>query len=442
MSPLRQKLPPGEAGFALIEVVVSAAVLLVASAGTFGLLNAMTKSSGEQRHRSQAYALAQEDQARLRSIKLTALNRLDEPREVPVDGTMFTVRSTGEFINNKTATVSCVEGEDSADYAQVTTTVTWPGMQSGEKTVLRSIVSPSSGSMDDSHSTLTVAIKNEKGEPRAGVDLKVGTFVGTTNDQGCATFPDLAQGNHMLTSLGEDVEMVSPNSNFVEETLVGVPIGNPKLVPLTYDYKGAVPVKFIYRVGTEAKFEPTAVDSLVAMHSVMKGAKVFGTAGGLRQPSIEAKDLFPFSSPYSLYAGSCDKNNPGVGAGLANVVIPAGGTLAPVTLQVPAVDVTVKNGSTLIQGAKVTLTDLNCKDSKGALIKRTYTTNASGKQSFTTTGLIEPSIPWGSYEVCASAKISTSIRSRKVTLPTLSLAKTTAAVIDLSGSGAGSSECP
>src|SRR4051794_22427561 len=68
MTPRRPEISPAEAGFALIEVLVSAAVVVVVSAGTFGLLQAMTRASGDQRHSSQAFALSQEDQARLRSM--------------------------------------------------------------------------------------------------------------------------------------------------------------------------------------------------------------------------------------------------------------------------------------------------------------------------------------------------------------------------------------
>jgi len=443
MTPPRQKLPPAEAGFALIEVVVSAAVLLVASAGTFGLLQAMGDASGDQRHRTQAYAIAQEDQARLRSLRLTSLNHLDETRNVPLAGTTFKVRSTGAFINDKTATVSCSsDANASADYVQVTTVVTWPGMTSGQQTVLRSIVSPSNGSIESSHGTLTVAIAGETGAPKAGIDLKVGLFSDTTNAEGCATFPDLANGSYTLKSMGEDANMVGTNSNFLEETLVGVPFGGTKLVKLIYDSPGRIPVKFKYRLGSTGTFEAASADSVVAFHGVMKEAKVLGTAGGARVPLIEAEDLFPFSSTYSLYAGTCDKNNPGIGAGLANVVAPAGSASGEVTLQLPALDLTVKNGSELIQGAKVTVTDKNCKDSKGNLVKRLYTTNASGKQSATTTGPTEPALPWGSYEICASAKISGSFRRKKsATVAVQNLAGSTALTLDL-GNNPESSECP
>ncbi len=442
MTPRRQKLPPAEAGFALIEVLVSAAVIVVVSAGTFGLLQAMTKASGEQRHSSQAFAIAQEDQARLRSMQLIALSHLDESRTVTLSGTAFTVRSTGVFVNNKTSSVSCVGDDISADYAQVTSVVTWPGMAASEKSVLRSIVSPSNNSIESTHGTLTVSVTNEKGDPKAGVDLKAGVYSATTNAEGCATFPDLPQGSQTLESNGEDAKLVSPNSIYVEKTQAGVGAGAAKMTKLIYDSPGTIPVKFKYWVPSKAEYKPASADSVVAFHTVMKEAKVFWTSDGTRQPVVEAFPLFPFTSAYSVYAGSCTANNPGAGPGTGSAIVPVGKSSDPVELQLPALEVTVKEGSKVIKGAKVTITDKSCKDPKGNLVKRSYLTNAEGKQ-FTAGSLTEatePGIPWGTYEVCASAKISTSFRKKPASVTVQNLANTTALSIDLS-SGTSSGEC-
>jgi Tfp pilus assembly protein PilV len=442
MTPRRPKLPPAEAGFALIEVLVSAAVIVVVSAGTFGLLQTMTRASGEQRHSSQAFAIAQEDQARLRSMQLIALSHLDESRTVTLSGATFTVRSVGIFINNNTASVSCAGQDISADYAQVTSIVTWPGMASGEKSVLRSIVSPSNNSIDSTHGTLAVSVTNEKGDPKAGVDLKAGLYSAETNAEGCATFPDLGQGSQTLESNGEDAKLVSPNSIYVEKTQAGVGAGAAKTTKLIYDSPGTIPVKFNYRVGSTPSFKPASADSVVAFHSVMKEAQVFWTLDGTRKPAIEAFPLFPFTSAYSVYAGSCTANKPSEGPALGSAIVPVGKASGWVELQLPALEVTVKEGTKVIKGAKVTITDKTCKDPKGNLVKRSYVTNSEGKQ-FTAgspTEETDPPLPWGTYEVCASAKVSTSFRKKLASVTVQSLANATSLSVDLS-SGTTSGEC-
>ncbi|HYJ22298.1 MAG TPA: hypothetical protein VEW07_09780 [Solirubrobacterales bacterium] len=420
----------------MIEVLVSAAVVVVVSAGTFGLLQAMTRASGEQRHSSQAFAIAQEDQARLRSMQLIALSNLSESKQVKLANTTFTVRSTGVFVNSKTASLSCVGDSISADYAQVTSVVTWPGATSKERAVLRSIVSPTINSIDSQHGTLTVSVTNEKKEPKAGVDLKAGIYSAETDINGCATFPDLPSGTVSLESKGEDPNLVSPNSVYVEKTDAGVGAGAAKMAKLTYDSPGTVPVKFKYRDGSSETFLSSSADSVVAFHSVMKAAKVFGTPGGPRAEEVKAELLFPFTSPYSIYAGSCEANKPSTGPALGSVIAPPGSKTGELVLQLPALDLTVKKGSSVVQGATVTISDQGCADSKGNAIKRVYATNKDGKPSATSTGQAEPGLPWGVYELCASASISGTTYRKKVSgTEVKNLTQAKAVTLDLTETG-------
>src|ERR1044072_6953305 len=180
----------------------------------------------------------------------------------------------------------------------------------------------------------------------------------------------------------------------------------------------------------------------------MTAAKAIRTPEAIRQPTVSATPLFPFTSSYLLYAGSCASNNPdpegknpAAAAAMANVVAPAGGTTAPVTLQLPALELVVKKGGTALAGAKVTITNKVCKDEKGSFVKRTYTSNEAGMPSNSSTGIAELGLPWGSYELCASANISGSNRFKKVTTATVqSLTAAATASIDL-GSGTSSGTC-
>jgi len=400
MTPRRPEIPPADAGFALIEVLVSAAIVVVVSAGTFGLLQAMTRASADQRGSSQAFALAQEDQARLRSMQLVALSNLKESREIKLGTTTFTVRSAGVFVNNKTAALSC-DGENiSADYAQVTSVVSWPGATSSERAILRSIVSPTINSIDSKSGTLTVQVTNEGKVPKAGVDLETGVYSAETDANGCATFPDVPSGTVILKSNGEDAKLVTPNSVYAQETTAGVGAGAAKVTKLTYDNEGAIAASFIYRVGSNAEFKASSADSLTAFHSVMKEARLFGALEGPRLEKIDARPLFPFTSPYSIYAGTCANNKPSEGsAAMPSVVVPAGKSVAA-TIQLPALNVTVWSGKneankgSPLSNAEVWVRDLECLKS-GKPVTRVATTNELGN-------LKDPGFPWGAkYEVCA-----------------------------------------
>ncbi|MGV1049244.1 MAG: type IV pilus modification PilV family protein [Solirubrobacterales bacterium] len=444
--------PSAEQGFALLEVMVSAAVLLIASVGVIGLIRTTTHASGEERHGSEAYAVAQEDQARLRSMRLEVLNHYHQIREVPLNGTIFTVESDGVFVNDKTSKVSCSGNDISADYVQVTSKVTWPGMSNSEAAKIESIVSPTSQSMEGGHGTLTISATNEKGEPMGGLVLSgLGAVSVATNAEGCASFPDLVAGsnNYTLESSGAAANLVTKDGSSSEKTLVGVESNRAKKVSLLYDHPGTMVVEFKYRVGSSSAFEKATADSIVAFNSNMQQGKVAGTPGGSRLTEVKATTLFPFVSPYSVYAGSCASNNPNPSgetnppgaAAIGSVRVPANEIAAPVTIQLPALELVVNKGGTALSGAKVTLTDRNCKEAKGNLVKRVYTTNQKGMPSSSASGAAELGLPWGVYEICASANISGSNRRKKISSATVqNLTAATVATIDL-GSGTESGEC-
>jgi Tfp pilus assembly protein PilV len=442
-----------EDGFVLIEILVSALVLVIASAGVITLLTTTVRSQGEQRHGSEAYALAQEDQARLASMQLSLLNHLNQTREVSLNKTGFKVNSTGVFVNDKTSLPSCTEANSSADYVQITSKVTWPGMGNSEKAEIESILSPSNGSLDPNRGTLAIFAANESQTPMPGVGVVGGggTFSGTTDAAGCAVFPDLAAGNYQLAVNAEAAGLINKDGKSTEEKTVGVVGGKAERVDLRFDRPGTIPVNFKYRIGSTATYATATADSVVAFNTGMTSAKTVWTAGGIRQPTVNANPLFPFTSPYTLYAGSCASNNPNPkgessppgAAAIANVIAPAGAGAPPVTIQLPALNLTVKNGTKIVSGARVTITDKNCKESLGNLVKRVYTTNAGGNQSATTGGASEPGLPWGSYEVCASAELKAG-ESRRVKVTTVAvenLISGTTLAIDLS-TGESGKTCP
>ncbi|MBK5219623.1 MAG: type II secretion system protein [Thermoleophilia bacterium] len=436
--------PASEDGFVLIEILVSAVVLVIASAGVVALLQTTVRAQGELRHSSEAYALAQEDQARLVSMRLSTLNHLDEVRTVTLNKINFSVRSRGVFINDNTSAPSCGEGTSSADYVEITSVVTWPRMSAPEKAKIVSILSPSNGSLDPNNGTLAISVMNLQQAPIPNVYASGGSgaFAGYADAAGCAVFPDLPAANYTATISGEAAGVVNRNGSFSEQKVVPVVGGDTKTVTFEFDRPGTIPVNFKYRVGASSEFKVATADSVVAYNSGMTAAKAIWTPATIREATVNATPLFPFTSTYLLYPGSCASNNPdpegknpGAAAALANVVAPAGGTTAPVTLQLPTLELVVNNSGAALAGAKVTITDKVCKESKGSFVKRIYTSNEAGMPSNSSTGIAELGLPWGSYELCASANISGTDRRKKVsTVNVQSLTGAATATIDL-GSG-------
>lgn len=397
---------PAQAGFALIEVLVSGVIAVVAAGAVFSLMQASTRTAADQRKRSEAYAVAQEDQARLRSMRIPELNQLEETREVTVAGTPFTVASTGAYANSPTGLATCGDGGSSADFIKIGSKVSWPNMGPTPPAEIHSIVAPPSGSLRPNSGTLTVMVTDGAEAGLAGVGLSgtgAGTFSGTTDANGCAVFPEQAAGEYTLTTSGGPLGIVDTDGNPPGPRSVTVNPGVTNAVTLQYAQGGTIPVRFQTRVDSGSLFDSTA-DSVIAFNSGMEsGAKLFGDPGGEQKTQIDASPVFPFTSPVTVYAGSCTGNDPGTGnAASASVVVPAGMTAPVQTVQLPALNLTVWTGKNYwnrgspYYHADVWIEDDNCDTGSGypeSPVTRRYSTNSSG-------GLDDPGLPWSSYDVC------------------------------------------
>jgi type II secretory pathway pseudopilin PulG len=424
---------PREDGFALIEVVVSALIAAIVVGGVITLLSATGKAAAQQRIRAQAYAVAQEDQARLRGTRISALNRETETRPVVVNGMTFTVTSNARFISDKTGATTCSGGSTSADYVRIGTSVTWASMRAGAKPVLlESIVSPVSGSLDPTSGGVAIRVVNgtePTPSPISGVGLNgtgTSTFSGSTDSNGCAVFGGLPGGNYTLTPTLA-AEYINANGEAPKPTTITVSSGSVLPVNLIYDRKGTVNLSFSVR-NSAGTVVTAKGDTVVATATGMtSGARTFGTPKTYAT-SIAATPLFPFGYTYAFFGGACAANA-GEAAGTTNVKAPAGGS-ASGTIQLPALYVSVKNGTTSLTGAKVTITDTKCAPG-GTEIKREYTTTG-GTIEKTTSGYLENvGFPASTYAICASATIGSEIRRIKQTVEVKSV-NGTAAAFDLS----------
>src|SRR5664279_4295588 len=104
--PARPDSPPrrtgSQAGFSLIEVLVSALIVILMSVGTATALIVTSHTSGDQRLRSQANSLASQDQERLRGLsdeELSELNAANQTRTATLNGTSFTVKSATTYLD-------------------------------------------------------------------------------------------------------------------------------------------------------------------------------------------------------------------------------------------------------------------------------------------------------------------------------------------------------
>ncbi|MCW2982075.1 MAG: hypothetical protein JWO14_3802 [Solirubrobacterales bacterium] len=419
-------------GFIIIEVLVSAIILALVAGAVLTLITATTRGAASQRDRAVAYDLAQADQARLRAKQITTLNGLEELNEKPIvlnqgpttlNGTKYNVESKGEFVNNQAGGVSCTAENDTPDYIQVTSTVTSPALNS--PVTIQSVVSPSTGSLDTTHGNLSVRAKNAAGEPVSGisVSLKEGAYARTTETQGCANFADLPNGG-LPALIKSNGSLINPEGKTEETKTVSITGKQTTWEQTEWDRPGRLEPEFVYAQPNTGTLLAAPVDSIsVAFTERSLGPTAYGTPGGSRSARPVAEKLFPFKgSKYTVYAGSCLSNNPNPSGtktennvGIGSIEVPPGG-VGTARIQVPALELTVENGSKPLAGAKVTVTDENsgCKSGSNA-VQRTFMTNSGGHLAFTENGVTEAGLPFGIYKICASKTIGTTTLRAELT---------------------------
>jgi hypothetical protein len=127
-----------------------------------------------------------------------------------------------------------------------------------------------------------------------------------------------------------------------------------------------------------------------------------GTTAGPFASAVSATGIFPFTSPYSVYAGSCVADDP-VTNGQAtdpSVVVPQNGNVA-VSLKIPPLKVFYWTGTAGAPGAQllpthVTLVDTGCGGEKSIPAIAAATGLVTGPGD-----LADPGQPYGTYKVCA-----------------------------------------
>jgi Tfp pilus assembly protein PilV len=399
-----------EAGSALVEVMVSAIVVVLAAVGVFSALESASRSTAQERHRAQAHGLAQADLARMRTMRISDLSNLDETRQAVVDGTSYTIESVAAFQTDETGTASCEDGLASADYIQIRSEVTWPSIGSRAPVIAQSLVAPPNGSVSPDSGALAVQIEDAQNEGIEGVGLVgshekgEGSFSGPTGVNGCAVFGNLPDGNYTLEVT--DSSLVDSDGNPPKPQVTSVVAESTNTLALQYDEPGTIEVGF--ETWIDGALGPTEFDSVVVFNTGMTVARIFGTPG-VAGEAVEATTLFPFGSPYAVYAGTCEENNPNPGGepepppAIADALVSPGG-VTPVTLQLPPLDLTVWSGPSEaekgmpIEGAEVVLDDTGCQvgeEGEEAPLRRTFTTNEAG-------GLDNPGLPFGEYDVCVA----------------------------------------
>jgi type II secretory pathway pseudopilin PulG len=434
-------------GFALIEAIVSAAVLAIVALAVLAGIDGATASTARERARAVASTLAEQDQERVRSYRFDELTELvglrpehkDRNREVTVDGIKYFVNTEVTLqVDSGSPTTGCgTGGAKQSEYLRVVTTVTSPIVGgTGSPTAasngriqpvkIESLVAPPvSGS-------LVVKVLDAKGIPVSGVSViptaKSGRVYPAqlTNPQGCALFVAIESGTYTveITKTGYvDRLAQSPGkaSTTVSPNLVNVlTMSFDRAVDLTVNVK-------TLRPGTTFSTSATAYDAKATAVSDNSADPNSLRTYTPAQPSstIIAPGVYPFTSGYSFFTGKCAMQSP-VKVGLTHyfsqtnpgAVVIADASKLPAqltaTVYEPALNVRVNSSSDLSGSYTVTAylqpngTDTCAEDSAAIpLSLKTWPSGWGAAPNNNTHNWVsqagtdfDPGLPFGQYIIC------------------------------------------
>ena len=408
-----------ETGDTLIEVLISALVIVAVVVATLSGLNNANHATSLDRERSQADALAQQDEDQLRSEPVTKLSELSEThevleQEVTSGGTHYTITSTAQYKSDSTGTASCTSSSAKADYIETTSTVTWPAIGSSKPVVETGIVSP------PADSALIVQVLGASGEavPKMTVEASGPSAISTeTSTDGCAILA-VKPGEYSLNV---------KRAGYVDQYGYTESNKDPHYSASFYviaESTAKRSFEFAPAGGIEAKFTgANAEDDTFVAFNALTTLKEFGKLESYHATESTGAVLFPFASKYTVYAGNCEADLPTSNGQASNPEVEIKpGAISPISIPVAAVNISVNSGTKAVPGTAInsftgTLEDTGCKTVR--------------KFTATTGVLPKPGMPFGSYALCVTAtvagnprKYSTAVLNNNaagVTVPTIYL---------------------
>jgi hypothetical protein len=385
---LRRRLA-SEGGSLLVEVLVSASILLTVGAGVVMVLMTSDAQSSLQRSKALATDVAQTKLDALRAIGYNDLRPLNETSTVTEGGIAFTVVSTAAPVSQTDAPTGCLTSR-ARDYMTLKATVTWAKMGARKPVVLQTMVAAPIGAGGG----LVVSVTGALGQPMPNIPVLLSSGGGsaTSDATGCARWDAVAAGSGY--SLSASVPgYVQPNGQQdVNITGLNIEAEETAQKSFAYDRGGSVRLQFQQKTtGASAwtNVDPDALPAdvvLAASDSITKPvAPVSGAVGS-------AGLFYPYpSTAYSVYADNCTAAKPAAGSPSTTTLITAGGTAPSATgslnLQLPNLNVRVLNGNTAT-------TKIWVKTACGTII---------GPRAIVADGTLKnPGLPYGTgFTVCA-----------------------------------------
>ncbi len=393
-----------EAGFALIEVMVSAVLLIVLSLSTLSVIDRAHSTSSNNRSRDVAAQIAQSEQDVIRQMPISALaggyHTVDVPRTV--GNITYNVSSDADWVTDSGGAVTCSTTGRVA-YLQSTTTVTWPGMSTVKPVTVDAIVDPGVAALGANKGALTVLLSGADGTGTPGITVSADGISSVTDENGCAVIANLDAGAQTLTyNTGGYVD-----KDGVQSISKPVTIGAGTISQATgfYDVAGTINTTIVDDSAT-----PQPADwGKVGIDHAQRSTPTLLPVNTDSTKSNSSTAVFPFASSYKAYVGSCIGNDPSntlypnAGAAPGAQVNP--GQTKTVTLTMRNVTLDLGNATDANAATVMVSPDTAAPSMAPAApaVACTGTTSITGLVSDVNGKLTFP-VPYGVWRICAYRK--------------------------------------
>ncbi|MEA2474523.1 MAG: hypothetical protein QOE06_2438 [Thermoleophilaceae bacterium] len=381
-----------EDGFGLAEVLASAAVLTIVVLGVYAGLDGTISVSGQNKARTVAAALAQQDQEQLRAQRATQLSNHSSTRTVDVSGVPYTVDSRTTWISDASGTESCSSSGRRADYLKISSSVTSPAMK-GRPVLVESIIAPPAGGLGGSRGNLAVQLVDQAGAPVVGIGVTVTPTEATqsTNSVGCAFFGHLPAGS--ASARFGRAGWVNPGGVTNVVLTAAVASGATSLSSTSYAQAADVTVRFD-TINSGGALVPTKAQAIAVANAGLPAPGFRAFTAAAPRDSIDATGLFPFASGYGVYAGTCAAANPTVytpdyWTRNSGFVTTGPGSHGAVTVRMPSIRVAVRRSGAIVNAAHVVVRAIGSGCTDSAIVTGDSQGNA------------DVPMPFGPYAVCA-----------------------------------------
>ncbi len=321
--------PAPEAGFALVEVMITALLVGLIVVATFTGFDAVGHATADERYHDQAALIASQSQEALRSDPASALDTLPGKPHVyteTIGKQTFTVTQEAAMMrpegNSTCSATAAHESKEAGPYIQITSSVKWHQQEASKRLPVSetSIITPPDGS------TLEVDLLSATEPVKAieGVTVLVKEVETTTGAAGCVTYDAIPSTTVSLEAYRAGY-VSEADANKVTEGEITIAPNVTTRHTITLANGGSITGEFEYNGATTVGGKAVESDTFVVSNTELKASSTFevgGTASTaaskhfaptaqtiVSSPNFPTGDLFPFKSKWIAYAGDCTSNN-------------------------------------------------------------------------------------------------------------------------------------